>query len=78
MDRSQFIARVAEMRAAQREYFRTRGRGELIVAKQLEAEVDRFLRQRAEAIANSAVYGAEVEADLDENYRSGGAAEGKQ
>lgn len=77
MDRSQFIARVAEMRAAQREYFRTRGRGELIIAKQLEAEVDRFLRQRAEAIAN-AVYGAEVEADLDENYRSGGAAEGKQ
>ena len=49
MDRQQFIDAVARMRAAQREFFRTRDRGWLVRSRQLEAEVDRFLAQRTAA-----------------------------
>jgi len=42
--KSPFVAKVREMREAQRKYFQTRKRQELEASKALEAEVDRYLR----------------------------------
>jgi len=44
MTESEFIKLVTEMRQAQKEYFRTRKKGALIHAKELEIKVDGYLK----------------------------------
>jgi hypothetical protein len=71
----QFVDRVAEMRAAQQGYFKTRSRELLINSKQLEAEVDRGIAairtSKQEAIAQE-ISQRDERADLKERLSSGG------
>lgn len=52
MNAIDFIDLVARMRAAQRQYFKTRERADLIESKRLEAEVDKVI-VRLDAAAGS-------------------------
>lgn len=45
MNAPEFVMKVREMRAAQKTYFKTRLQGDLIKSKQLEAEVDKALKE---------------------------------
>lgn len=45
MNALEFVNKVRELRQAQKQYFKTRLNGDLVKAKQLEAEVDKALAE---------------------------------
>lgn len=54
MTAREFFEKVAEMRQAQRDYFKTRDKDTLINSKKLEKEVDDEIKRVTEILSNQA------------------------